>query len=66
MSEALDISCATAEVAPDMLKALAILSDTTVRRSAVDQENHIGNRKIGHISSGYQQAYYLQVFERLY
>ena len=31
----LDISCATAPVAPDLSKALAILSDATVRRSAV-------------------------------
>ena len=37
MSKALDISSATARVAPDLLKALAILSDTTVRRSAVDR-----------------------------
>ena len=29
----------TAQVAPDLLKAPAILSDTTVRRSAVDQED---------------------------
>ena len=36
MSKALDISSATARVAPDMLKALAILLDTTVTRSAVD------------------------------
>ena len=33
LSKALDISSATARVAPDLLKALAILSDTTVRRS---------------------------------
>ena len=39
LSKALDISCATAQVAPDLLKALVILSDTTVRRSAVDQED---------------------------
>ena len=30
---------ATARVAPDLLKALAILSDTTMRRSAVDRED---------------------------
>ena len=30
---------ATARVAPDLLKVLAILSDTTVRRSAVDQKD---------------------------
>ena len=35
----MDISNATAQVAPDLLKALAILSDTTVRRSSADQED---------------------------
>ena len=35
--KALDISSATAQVAPKLLKAVAILSDTNVRRSAVDQ-----------------------------
>ena len=39
LSKTLDISSATAWVAPDLLKALAILSDTTVGRSAVDQED---------------------------
>ena len=38
MSKALDISSTTARVAPDLLKALAILSDATLRRSAVDPE----------------------------
>ena len=38
-SKALDMSSAAAWVAPDLLKALASLSDTTVRRSAVDQED---------------------------
>ena len=33
------ISSAAAGVAPDLLKALAILSDTTFRRSAVDLED---------------------------
>ena len=37
--KALDISSATARVVLDMLKVLAILSDTTVRRSTVDQGN---------------------------
>ena len=37
--KALDISNATARVALDLKRALAILSDTTVRRFAVDQEN---------------------------
>ena len=39
LSYALDMSSATARVATDLLKALAILSDTTVRRSAVDRED---------------------------
>ena len=39
--KALDISSATARVAPDLLKALPILSDKNVRRSAVDQEDLI-------------------------
>ena len=39
MSKALDISTATAWVAPDLLKALTILSDTDVRKSAVDWED---------------------------
>ena len=45
-----------------MLKAPAILSDTTVRRSAVDQIDQIGNQKKAH-SLGDQQFYYLQVFQ---
>ena len=39
LSKALNISSATAQVAPDLLKAQAMLSDTTVRRSAVDRED---------------------------
>ena len=35
----LDISSATVRAAPELLKALAILSDTTARRSAVDWED---------------------------
>ena len=62
------ISSATAWVAPDLLKAPAILSDTTVRRSAVDQEDlkPYWKSEKGHISLGDQQFYYLQVFQRLY
>ena len=67
LSKALDISSATARVAPDLLKALAILSDTTVRRSAVDREdlNHIGSQKKGHVSLDDQNSYYLQVFQTI-
>ena len=39
LSKALDISSATVRVAPDLLKAPAILSDMTMRRSAVDRED---------------------------
>ena len=39
LSKALDRSSATAWVAPDLLNAPAILSDTIVRRSAVDRED---------------------------
>ena len=35
-SKAVDISSATARVTPDLFKTIAILSDTTVRKSAVD------------------------------
>ena len=38
LSKPVDTSSATARVAPDLWKALAILSDTTVRKSAIDQE----------------------------
>ena len=52
---------------PDLLKATAILSDTTVRRSAVDQEDlkQTGNKKKSHHSQGDQQSYSLQVFQIL-
>ena len=35
----MDLSSAKAQVAPDLLNALLILSDTTVRRSAVDRKD---------------------------
>ena len=37
--KSLDISSAIILVVSDLLKAQAILSDTTVRRSAIDQED---------------------------
>ena len=51
-----------------MLKVQAILSDATVRRSAVDQIdlNNTENQKKGRILLGVQQTYYLQVFQILY
>ena len=68
LSKALDISSATAQVAPDLLKALAILSDTTVKRSAIDQKDlkpYWKSWKKPHISLDDQQYIYLQVFQRL-
>ena len=38
-SRALNISSTTAQIVPDLLKALKCLSDTNVRRSAVDRED---------------------------
>ena len=63
----LDIPSAPARVAPDLLKALAILSDTTAIRSAVDRKylKPYWKSEKGHISLGDQQSYYLQVFQRL-
>ena len=68
LSKALDISSATAGVAPDLLIALPILSDTTVKRSAVDQEDlkPYWKSEKSNISLGDQQVYYLPVFQRLY
>ena len=43
--QALDISSARAQVAPDLLKALAILTDTTIRRSAFEREDRKTNWK---------------------
>ena len=59
---------ATAQVASHLVKALAILSDTTVIRSAVDQEDLklYWKSEKDHISLGDQQSYYLQLFQRLY
>ena len=59
----MDISTATAQVAPNLLKALAILSDTTVSRSKIDKEDlkPYWKSKKGHISPSNQQSYYLQI-----
>ena len=68
MLKALNISNATAWVAPDLLKALAVLSDTTVRRSAVDWEEQkpYWKSEKDHVALGDQHAYYLKVFQELY
>ena len=59
---------ATARIAPDLLKSQAVLSGTTVRRSAVGREDLKPNwksEKCPHFL-GDQQTYYVQVFKRLY
>ena len=68
LSKALNISSAAACVAPDLLKVLAILSDASLRRSAVDREDLKPYWKLEKrpIPAGDQQSYYLQVFQRLY
>ena len=55
----------TAQVGPELLKASAILSDTTIRRSAVDWEDlkSYWKSEKDHISLGDQQFYYVQVFK---
>ena len=53
-----NMSSATAWVAPYQLKALAILLDTFIRRSAVDLEDLKPYWKLEKISLGDQQSYY--------
>ena len=57
--KSLDIKCH--RVALDLLKAIAILSDTTVRGFAIDREDlkQYWKSKKGHISLCNQQSYYL-------
>ena len=58
----------SSDTVPDLLKALAILLDTTVRRYAADLQLNPRRPKTileGHISLRNQQSYYLQVFQRL-
>ena len=45
LSKAYDIASARARIAPDLLKALAILSETTVRRSAINWKDQRPYRK---------------------
>ena len=57
-TKTLDMASATTRVAPDLSKALAILSDTTVRKSSVDSEDlkpYWKSEKKGQISLGDQQ-----------
>ena len=55
-------------ISPRPLRVLAILSGTTVRRSAVDREDLKPDWRSEkcHVSLGDQQFYYLQVFQRRY
>ena len=46
-SQTLDTSNATARVAPELLKALAILPDTTVIRSTINQKDLKASWKLG-------------------
>ena len=62
MSNPVKIPC----LAPDLFKALVILSDTTARRFAVEREDlkpYRKSEKKGHTSVDDQQSYYLQVFK---
>ena len=63
----MDILSATARVAPELLKALVILSNTTARRSTVDQEDLklYWKSEKDHISLWSKENYYLQVFQRI-
>ena len=66
-SKALNISSATVWIASDLLKALAFLSDTTLKRSAVDREDlkpYWKSEKRAHFLDD-QQSYYLEVSQRL-
>ena len=66
LSKDLDISSAMARAAPDLSKTRAVLSDTTVWKSAVNREDltHTGNQKKDHISLDDQQSYHWEVFKR--
>ena len=67
MLKALDISSPTTRVAPDLLKALTILSDKTPR-SAFDPEDlkSYWKPEKDYISLRDHKSYYLQFFQRLY
>ena len=60
------MSSATAQVAPDLFKALAILSLSKDLQLIKKTRNHTGNQTKGHIFRSDQQYYYLQVFQTLY
>ena len=64
LSKTMGISNATARVAPDLFKALVILSNPAVRNYAVDQEDLKPYWKSeGHNSLGVQQFCFLKFFK---
>ena len=68
LSKALDISSAIARVAPDLIKTLAILADTTVKKSSVeweDMKQYWNLEKRPYFYSD-QQAHYSKVVQRFY
>ena len=62
LSKPLDISSALGWVAPELLKSLSVLSDTTSRKRMRRPKTLVEMRK-GYISLGDQQWHYLQVFQ---
>ena len=61
----MEISSAAAPVASELLEALGILSDATVKIcSWLGRPKTILEKKKCHISLGYQQSYCLQVFSK--
>ena len=61
LSKALDISSATARVAPDLLKIPQQFYHIQLYK---EPKTILEIRKKGHISLGDQRSYYLQVFQR--
>ena len=62
------ILSATAQIVPNLLQAIAVLSDKTVGKSTVDQEDlkPFWKSEKNCISLGDQQDCYLQVFPKFY
>ena len=62
------ILSATAQIVPNLLQAIAVLSDKTVGKSTVDQEDlkPFWKSEKNYISLGDQQDCYLQVFPKFY
>ena len=62
------ILSATAQIVANLLQAIAVLSDKTVGKSTVDQEDlkPFWKSEKNYISLGDQQDCYLQVFPKFY